>query len=279
MGHRCDLTDSVPDADLDESRAAGPTSPPTASSTASCPGWTSTPACSRWPRTAQPLLERLKFLAIFASNLDEFYMVRIAGLKRRADRAWAVLPDGLSPRERLRRSATARGTSSPTRRRFTEDIEPAAERGSGSCTGRPSPTTTVVRLREYFRDQGLPGADPARRRPGAPVPYISGLSLNLAVLVRDPDGGAQLRPGQGAQQRAALRRGLADPTEPEYLPLEELIAAHLPKLFPGHAGRRAPRCSASPATPTSRSRRTATRTCCRHWSASSRAAGSALRCG
>jgi polyphosphate kinase len=138
-------------------------------------------------RTA-PLLERAKFLAIFASNLDEFFMVRVAGLMRRQDMGLGVRSaDGLGTREQLALIAgKARELSQEHARCFLEEVQPALQEEGirlvlwrdltpsqqGRCTTTSGPA--------------VPGAHAARRRPGHPFPYISGLSLNLAVLVRTP---------------------------------------------------------------------------------------------
>ena len=148
-----------------------------------------------------PLLERLKFLAIFASNLDEFYMVRVAGLKRRQDMGIAVRSaDGLTPRETLGRIAErSQQLAQRHARCLLDDVRAGARRGraSGCCTGRSSTATERDRLAEYFRAQVFPVLTPLAVDPAHPFPYISGLSLNLAVLVRDPSptAGSSASPG------------------------------------------------------------------------------------
>ncbi len=198
----------------------------------------------------QPLLERMKFLAIFASNLDEFYMVRVAGLKRRADMGLQVTSaDGLSPREVL--AALAQRTRELATRQancFLHDVQPAlAAEGIHIRRWDALDDDEKARLSEYFRTKIFPVLTPLAVDPAHPFPYISGLSLNLAVLVRDP--GTATTPaaraaagGGGANRFARVKVPNNVPrfvvvsstsTETEYLPIEDLIAAHLPMLFEG----------------------------------------------
>jgi polyphosphate kinase len=184
-----------------------------------------------------PLLERVKFLAIFASNLDEFYMVRIAGLKRRQSTGLTVRsPDGLTIREQLQRISDR--TQELVHRHaevYTGDVEPRlAEHGIRIVHWEDLGEADVVRLREYFRDQVFPVLTPLAVDPAHPFPYISGLSLNLAVSVREPDSGAT----HFARVKVPNNVPRFVPVGPvdrhaTFLPLEDLIAAHLPQLFPG----------------------------------------------
>ena len=186
---------------------------------------------------ALPLLERVKYLAIFASNLDEFYMVRIAGLKRRQSTGLTVRsPDGLTIREQLER-VTARTQELVQRHSdvFNKDVLPRLEEaGIRIVRWVDLEDDAAVRLREYFRDQVFPVLTPLAVDPAHPFPYISGLSLNLAVSVRDPETGgprfARLKVPNNVPRFVQV--GEADTTA-TFLPLEDLIAAHLPQLFPG----------------------------------------------
>ncbi len=185
----------------------------------------------------QPLLERIKFLAIFASNLDEFYMVRIAGLKRRADMGLQVTSaDGLSPREVLAALADrTRELSERHARCFLEDVQPAlVAEGIRIVRWDALDEEEKSRLGRYFRSKVFPVLTPLAVDPAHPFPYISGLSLNLAVLVRDP-GGAAHRFARVKVPNNVPRFVVVSQTssEAEYLPLEDLIAAHLAMLFPG----------------------------------------------
>ncbi|MBN9618308.1 MAG: polyphosphate kinase 1, partial [Actinobacteria bacterium] len=185
----------------------------------------------------QPLLERVKFLAIFASNLDEFYMVRIAGLKRRADMGLQVTSaDGLSPREVLAAlAARTRELVDRHARCFRDVITPRlAAEGIHIRRWEHLDDDERRRLAEYFEAQVFPVLTPLAVDPSHPFPYISGLSLNLAVLVRDPDGDTQrfarVKVPNNVPRFVVVSQS---PLETEYLPLEDLIAAHLPMLFPG----------------------------------------------
>jgi polyphosphate kinase len=186
---------------------------------------------------ALPLLERVKFLAIFASNLDEFFMVRIAGLKRRQTTGLTVRsPDGLTIREQLER--VTRRTQDLVQRHadvFIKDVAPRLEEAGIRIVHWPElGDEDARRLREYFRDQVFPVLTPLAVDPAHPFPYISGLSLNLAVMVRDPDSGvahfARVKVPNNVPRFIPV--GPTDRTA-TFLPLEDLIAAHLPQLFPG----------------------------------------------
>jgi polyphosphate kinase len=184
-----------------------------------------------------PLLERLKFLAIFASNLDEFYMVRIAGLKRRQSTGLTLRsPDGLTIRGQLGRISER--TQELVHRHadvFTKDVEPRlAEQGVRIVHWSDLSEPDMARLREYFRDQVFPVLTPLAVDPAHPFPYISGLSLNLAVSVREPDSGST----HFARVKVPNNVPRFVPVGPvdggaTFLPLEDLISAHLPQLFPG----------------------------------------------
>jgi polyphosphate kinase len=199
------------------------------------------------PRT--PLLERTKFLAIFASNLDEFYMVRVAGLKRRLSTGLPVQgPDGLTPREQL--ALIAERTAQLMSRHascFTGDVEPTmADQQVQLLRWVDLDAPDRERLRSYFRDQIFPVLTPLAVDPAHPFPYISGLSLNLAVVVRDPDSGPELfarikvpnNVPRFVSVNAPGRAGVMVPGPDgqrlaRFLPVEELIAAHLGQLFSG----------------------------------------------
>jgi polyphosphate kinase len=183
-----------------------------------------------------PLLERVKFLSIFASNLDEFFMVRMAGLKRRQTTGLTVRsPDGLTIREQLE-LITARTQELVQRHAdiFIKDVAPRLEDvGVRIVTWSELADDDARRLREYFRDQVFPVLTPLAVDPAHPFPYISGLSLNLAVSVRDPDTGnprfARLKVPNNVPRFIPV--GPAGTTT--FLLLEDLISAHLTQLFPG----------------------------------------------
>ncbi|WP_052344656.1 RNA degradosome polyphosphate kinase [Thermocrispum municipale] len=188
--------------------------------------------------SSQPLLERAKFLAIFATNLDEFYMVRVAGLKRRDETGLSVRSaDGLSPREQLayiakrNQDLVARQTAV-----FSDQVRPALdEAGIRFVRWVDLTAEDRARLSRYFSDNIFPLLTPLAVDPAHPFPYISGLSLNLAVTVADPDSGTE-RFARVKIPNNVSRLIRLDPNngpEATFLPLEELIAAHLDDLFTG----------------------------------------------
>jgi polyphosphate kinase len=189
--------------------------------------------------SSQPLLERAKFLAIFASNLDEFYMVRVAGLKRREETGLSVRSaDGLTPREQLayiskRNQELVEQQSSAWERRLRPIL---AERGIRISRWTDLTEEERGRLSRYFREQIFPVLTPLAVDPAHPFPYISGLSLNLAVTVRDPRGGgerfARVKVPNNVSRLVPIDQQRHD-SEATFLPLEELIAAHLGDLFAG----------------------------------------------
>jgi polyphosphate kinase len=188
--------------------------------------------------TTTPLLERAKFLAIFANNLDEFYMVRVAGLKRRQKTGLAVRgTDGLFPREQLERiSDRARQLVARHARCFAEDVQPALDKENIHLVRWSDlEATEKERMRAYFREQVFPVLTPLAVDPAHPFPYISGLSLNLAVVVRDPDGGpelfARVKVPNNVPRFVLVNRDASRVSR--FLPVEDLIAAHLGQLFSG----------------------------------------------
>ncbi|MQA14138.1 MAG: RNA degradosome polyphosphate kinase [Pseudonocardiaceae bacterium] len=190
---------------------------------------------------SQPLLERAKFLAIFASNLDEFYMVRVAGLKRRDEAGLTVRSaDGLSPREQLSRIAVRTQELAERHARvFLDGVQPGLERhGVRFVSWNDLDATERQRLSGYFSDQVFPILTPLAVDPAHPFPYISGLSLNLAVTVRDPDSRvdrfARVKVPNNVPRLVRVEtRATPETDNATFLALEELIAAHLVTLFPG----------------------------------------------
>jgi polyphosphate kinase len=186
---------------------------------------------------SQPLLERAKFLAIFASNLDEFYMVRVAGLKRRNETGLAVRSaDGLSPREQLARiAARSQAIAVAHARVFLDHVRPELE-AEGICILRWGDLSDDqrARLSAYFSAQVFPVLTPLAVDPAHPFPYISGLSLNLAVTVRDPEGRterfARVKVPNNVPRLVRVR---TDDDSITFLPIEDLISAHLGSLFTG----------------------------------------------
>jgi polyphosphate kinase len=181
-----------------------------------------------------PVLERAKFLAIFATNLDEFHMVRVAGLKRQVEADIATRSaDGLTPQEQLDVIAA---NVTPLKRRhaalFVEAVRPAlAAAGIEIVRWEDMPDATRAELNEFFIEKLFPVLTPLAVDSGRPFPFISNLSLNLAVLVRDTEVG-----------RIHFARVKVPPSLPRFVscsdgrsfvPLEDVIAANLDQLFPG----------------------------------------------
>jgi polyphosphate kinase len=180
-----------------------------------------------------PLLERAKFLAIFTSNLDEFFMVRVAGLKRRIAAGIAVrsASGGLPRAVHETTLATAHRLTVRQARVYRDEILPALA-AEGIEVLHWSQLTDDERafLGQEFRQRVFPVLTPLAVDPSHPFPYISGLSLNLAVLVGNPQTGAEhfarvkVPPLLSRFQKVGKQR---------FVPLEEIIAAHLGQLFPG----------------------------------------------
>src|SRR3954469_17144 len=136
-----------------------------------------------------PLLERVRFLAIFTSNLDEFFMVRVAGLKRRIAAGLAVRAvSGLMPREVLDRIwRTTRELSERHAAVFSEHVVPALWKEGIELVRWDDLTGPEQKhCKRLFKERVFPILTPLAVDPAHPFPYISGLSLNLAVLIRDP---------------------------------------------------------------------------------------------
>lgn len=182
---------------------------------------------------ATPLLERANFLAIFASNLDEFFMVRVAGLKRRIATGVATRSaSGLQPREVLdliwtrSRELMARHAAC-----YQQDVAPALSDEGIQLIRWPELTEKEqARLFTFFRQRVFPVLTPLAVDPAHPFPYISGLSLNLAVVVRNPVSGH--RHFARVKVPPLLTRFL-EASPQRYVPIEDVIAAHLEELFPG----------------------------------------------
>lgn len=193
---------------------------------------------------SMPLLERAKFLAIFASNLDEFYMVRVAGLKRRDQMGLSVRSaDGLTPREQLRRiGEQTQQIASRHARVFLDLVLPALEEeGIHIVTWADLDDSEREHLSTYFNEQVFPVLTPLAVDPAHPFPFVSGLSLNLAITVKQPEDGTQhfarVKVPDNVDRFVELDTEGGDEDDARvvvrFLPMEELIAAFLPVLFPG----------------------------------------------
>ena len=187
----------------------------------------------------QFLLERLSFLSIFASNLDEFFMVRVAGLKRRIATGLAVTsPSGLSPAEQLTLiSDEAHRLQERQAKLFSEVLEPDLEsKGIHLVRWKNLAEEEKASLKAYFNKQIFPVLTPLAVDPAHPFPYISGLSLNLAVVLKNA--------GNGKEHFARVKvppllprfvrvPGNTGVTDARFVPLEQIIGEHLNELFPG----------------------------------------------
>ena len=194
----------------------------------------------RWP-----LLERLKFLAIFSSNLDEFFMIRVSGLHEQLEAAVIeTSPDGLSPREQLTEiGKILRRQLGVASELLATDLLPAlAAQGIHLRDWESLDAETKKLGLRYFRKSVFPVLTPLGVDPGHPFPFLSNLSLSLAVETRDPDSGekkfARVKVPESLPRfvpfaaLGVVASETADSTH-DFLPLEQLIAAHLADLFPG----------------------------------------------
>jgi polyphosphate kinase len=182
----------------------------------------------------QPLLERAKFLAIFSSNLDEFFQVRVAGLKDQlAAGVVGTAPDGLPVPDQLRAiGAEVELQLSDRSRIYNRDLVPRlAEHGVRLVHWNSLAPTDVAYAESVFEAQMFPVLTPLGVDPGHPFPYISNLSLNLAVMVRDPQRGE--RRFARVKIPPLLPGFLALPDGERFVPVEQVIAAFLGELFPG----------------------------------------------
>lgn len=186
-----------------------------------------------------PVLERANFLAIFASNLDEFFMVRVAGLKRRIVTGLAVPTNvGRAPLDVLADiSESAHALQLRHARTWIDEVKPAlAESGIEIVDWAGLSDEERSKLYDYFQSQVFPVLMPLAVDPAHPFPYISGLSLNLAIRIRNAKTGrqefARLKVPPMLPRFVELPGSTASGTA-RYLPLEQLIANHLGDLFPG----------------------------------------------
>src|SRR5437868_4312690 len=181
-----------------------------------------------------PLLERVRFLAIFSQNLDDFFQVRVAGLKEQVLAAVAVAsPDGMSPLEQLKAIRTrVEDLIKRQANLYTREIVPTLAGSSISIIRAGDVSKKELnQLHVVFREQIFPVLTPLAVDPGHPFPYISHLSLNLAVMVRDPQ--RKLQRFARVKVPPVLPRFISLIEGERYMPLEDVIALHLPSLFPG----------------------------------------------
>jgi polyphosphate kinase len=181
-----------------------------------------------------PLLERVRYCAIISSSLDEFFMVRVAGLERQAASGLDVRsPDGRSPEATLDEVAVrVRALIARHSTLWARDLVPAlADAGIRLGSVEHATRAELRALATHYEREVYPVLTPLAVGPGQPFPYISGLSLSLGVFVRDPAGGeerlARVKVPEGMHRFVTIGRDRV------MFPLEEVIAHFLPRLFPG----------------------------------------------
>lgn len=182
-----------------------------------------------------PLLERVNFLSIFASNLDEFFMVRVASLKRRIATGIAVnSASGLDPRDVLAQiSAKTKDLQARHAALFRDKIGPElAVNGVQIEHWSALDQQERAGLEQYFQEQVFPVLTPLAVDPAHPFPYISGLSLNLAVVLRNPTN--RMEHFARVKVPPLLPRFVPVPgSTNRFVPLEDVMGAFLSELFPG----------------------------------------------
>ncbi len=193
-----------------------------------------------------PLLERAKFLAIFCTNLDEFFMIRLSGIREQVKAEVTSLSmDGKTPSEQLhalRQSVSA--TQNEMRHYWLDTLRPALE-AEGIMLLDYQDLNEIQRTtcRDYFEREIFPVLTPLAVDPGHPFPLISNLSVNLAVVIRDPRNGEQFaRVKVPAVLSQLIAVPVQDENSPQHIPperryafvwLEDIIAANVDRLFPG----------------------------------------------
>jgi polyphosphate kinase len=182
---------------------------------------------------ATPLLERAKFLAIFATNLDEFFMVRFAALARRWQTGLPLRGADRKPSRQQLGLVTTQAGDLVARHGvcFEREVRPLLEaEGIVIDSWSKLSEEEQARLHEYFLEHLFPVLTPLAVDPAHPFPYISGLALNLAVVLRDPEGGphlfARVKIPANVPRFSKVSQG-------RFIAVEELIAVHLDRLFPG----------------------------------------------
>jgi polyphosphate kinase len=195
---------------------------------------------------SNPLLERIKFLAIFGSNMDEFFMVRVSGIRKLVEAKVAeISPDGITPREQLasirKRALDLYGEAYQC---YSRDLLPELEKtGIHILDYKKLNDAQRKRADTYFHDVVFPVLTPLALDPGHPFPHISNLSFNLAIVIRDKKGKekfARLKVPDTLQQLVPVKRSSGGARKDGTVPwhhyfvwLEEVITANLDVLFPG----------------------------------------------
>src|ERR1700752_3260372 len=189
-----------------------------------------------------PLLERLKFLSIFSSNLDEFFMIRVSGLKEEMEHEVEVSPDGLTPAQQLAKSRERILTLVAEQARcLREDVLPRLDEAGVSVVSYNSLSRhEQERLEEYFTEKVFPVLTPLAVDPSHPFPYISPLSLNIGLMV-DPPKNMKLISSRKLTDRRFVRIKVPSvlarlvpiaASSSRFVLLEEIIEANIQTLFP-----------------------------------------------
>ena len=188
---------------------------------------------------SNPLLERVKFLSIVGSNLNEFFMVRVAGLLTQLESGVQETgPDALTPAQQIEAiRAEFEQLLLDAHECLKQVLAKLAEHGIRVAEFSDLNVEERAAARQYFEDTIYPVLTPLAFDPGRPFPHISNLSLNLSVLIRDPEGVerfARIKVPDGMPQLVPLRKNLRGRTGPLTLVwIEQVIEAHLDSLFPG----------------------------------------------
>lgn len=191
-----------------------------------------------------PLLEKIKFLAIYNSNIDEFFMVRVSGLRQQMRLGVMITPpDGLLPREQLANiHRTLTQLFAESNAIWHEQLKPALEDAAIKVLDyKDLSRSQKANLRQYFERDVFPVLTPLASDPSRPFPHISNLSLNLAVQIRDPKNDeahfARLKMPATLPRLVPITRldtdDLSTPSVQKFVWLEQLITANLDRLFPG----------------------------------------------
>jgi polyphosphate kinase len=184
----------------------------------------------------QPLLERVKFLGIFSSNMDEFFMVRVAGIRQQIDAGVIEpSPDGLSPIEQMAQIKPVVDQLTELQRRcWAEDVLPQLRaHGILVCNYRELNAAQRDAVRHLFHEEIFPVLTPLAFDPGHPFPHISNLSLSLAVVVHDPRHGERFARVKVPEVLPRLMRVPSEDGQLSFVWMEQVIAAHVDALFPG----------------------------------------------
>lgn len=195
---------------------------------------------------SNPLLERLKFLAIFGSNMDEFFMVRVSGIRKQIEAGvLEISPDGMTPRDELAAiRKLAQELYQDAQQCFQRKLLPKLEKaGIHILEYRKLSKAQKERADKYFKEVVYPVLTPLALDPGHPFPHISNLSLNLAIVIRDKKGHekfARLKVPGTLPRLIPIKRSSGSARKDGTIPhhhyfawLEQVIAANLQELFPG----------------------------------------------